>query len=149
MSQVKLSLVRGLHNPSLSAGYRVTATRIVAIVNFTVQQGPTAYETIALVDTGAPLSLIPKSVWRNIRYEMLAPLMVGGLADKPGRRFAADLALIECAVSDGNSTIGPFRIHALLAKNDNVPSLLGLSGVLEQVDLSVSLRDNTAHLEMP
>jgi hypothetical protein len=74
-------------------------------------------------------------------------MSIGGLIDRPECRIEADLAKIRCVLADGNKTIGPFEIFALLAKSDSVPALLGLSGVLDAVDLHVSLRQDKTYLE--
>jgi hypothetical protein len=147
MSRTRLTIIRGAHKPSLEAGHHVAAVRIVARIGFATDQGWTGLGSIAIVDTGAPLSLFPQWMWQRIQRRVLSTVMVGGVAEKPECKFSADLAVIRCVVSDGISTLGPFEIHALLAHNDKVPALLGISGVLEQADLSISVRADTAWLE--
>src|SRR5207249_531002 len=114
--------------------HHVTAIRVFTRIGFATDQGWTNFEAVAIVDIGAPISLLPQSLWRDIQRTVLAPVLVGGVAEKPECKFRADLAMIECAVTDGTATLGPFRMHALLAHNDKVPALLGMSGALEQTD---------------
>jgi len=122
---------------------------VAARIGFATEQGWTGPEAVAIVDTGAPLSLFPHWIWRNIQRKILATVMAGGVAAKPECKFSADLAIIECMITDGIARLGPYRIHALLAHNDKVPALLGLSGAIEQLDLSVMLSRNSAYLESP
>jgi len=89
----------------------------------------------------------PHQPWDGIDRQVLAPVMVDGVVQRPECRFSADLAVIRCVLSDGVATIGPYRMHALLAHDDRVPALLGLAGALEEAALSVILRHDSAYLE--
>lgn len=124
----------------------MTAARLATRISFRGESGWTDFQ-IAIVDTGAPISLLPRSIWQSIDRRVLATVRVGGLADKPENRIGADLAMIRCVLSDGQSTIGPYEMTALLAHTDTAPALLGLSGVLESTDLFISLRRDDAYLE--
>lgn len=147
MNRISLAIVCGPHQPSLAAGHHITATRIATKISFGIGADWSGFE-LAIVDTGAPLSLFPKAIWTKIDRQVLATVSVGGLTQKPECRFAADLAVIRCMLSDGVNLIGPFRMNALLARNDTVPALLRLAGVLDEASPSVALRNDSANLEM-
>lgn len=147
MTQIQLAIVRKLHQPSLAAGQRIMATRIIAKLGFWKNGSCPSIDSVAIVDTGAPLSLIPASMWRDIDRQILGSVMAGGVAEKPECKFPADLAIVHLALSDGRASLGPFRVHALLAHNDKVPALLGFADVLEHLRITIDLSRDLALLE--
>lgn len=149
MAQIQLHIYRGLHQPSLAAGQRIRANRIVTKVGFATNTGWTSFDSIAIVDTGAPISLFPESMWQGIDRQVLGSVMTGGVSEKPECKFQADLAIIQLALSDGRATLGPFRVHALLAHNDKVPALLGFADVLERLRILIDLSHDIAVLKSP
>jgi hypothetical protein len=84
------------------------------------------------VDTGAALSLFPLEVWKTAAFESIGEVRVGGVVPRNECRIAAQLALVECALSDGTAKIRPLRIHAYLARSNEVPTLIGMADLIER-----------------
>jgi len=101
----------------------------------------------AAVDTGAAVSLVPRPVWRHAPFVPIVQVQASGVVNRPECWIPATLATLTCSVIRGSDRIGPLNIHAMLADSDNVPLLLGMSGVLDRVRLSVEVLAGRASIE--
>ena len=146
MGRITLELAQGLHQPSLTAGYRLLITRLLVNVCLRTRHGWTPARK-AVLDTGAAVSLLPKSVWRDAAATLLVPVRAAGVVNRPECTIAATLATVDCTLLHETDRIGPLTIHALLADSDRVPYLLGVCGILDRAALTVDLRKPTAMLE--
>ncbi|MBI4579751.1 MAG: hypothetical protein HY718_08620 [Planctomycetes bacterium] len=61
--------------------------------------------------------------------------------------FAVTLAVLVLAIRDQFSEIQPIEAHALLADTDDVPTLLGMRGVLTELVLHADIRNGEAYVE--
>jgi len=104
--------------------------RLRASVQFKTAEGwSDIYD--AIVDTGAPISLIPTFIWEKLERVELTDHHAGGLG---GGRIPVKVARVICKVVDnaGNQT-EEMEIHAYLAKRDRVPLILGFKDLLAQL----------------
>ena len=72
----------------------IVITRLLVWVSFLTVDGELTHPELAIVDTGAPLSLIPKDIWQDCRYLKLrnVPLLLGfgGLLDRADVYFSIE-----------------------------------------------------------
>lgn len=120
--------------------------RLTAWVRFRQTRGWSDYH-VAIVDTGAPYSLIPLSLWPALRMERLCDLPVRGLV--PGRHaeLNATLAKVSGQLLDDFHVSRPLPLWAMLAGTDQVPLILGWAGCLDRVKLVLDPRRRLAWLE--
>lgn len=103
--------------------------RLKALVQF---KEPSSWSKIyeAIMDTGAPVSLIPQRIWRKLDRIELADHQVGGIG--PGT-IQVKIGLIHCKILDraGHQT-KELRMHAFLARTDAVPLIIGFKDLLDR-----------------
>lgn len=72
---------------------------------------------------------------------------VGGLTRKAECMFEVTLAVIVLAIRDQFSQIHPVEAHGLLADIDDLPTLLGMRGVLTELVMHMNVSRGEAYLE--
>ena len=124
---------------------RLFLYRLVARVRFRTARGWSEPQP-AIVDTGAPYSLIPLSLWPALRVDPLCKLPVRGLV--PGRHAELDatLARVSGQLLDASHRSRPLALWAMLAATDQVPLILGWAGLLDRARLGVDGRRRSAWL---
>jgi len=147
MLRLPLRILRGLHPPSASLGHPVEAIRLITHISLRSHTGWTPFRDI-VVDTGAPISLLPSSVWSVTWLIPFGATEVGGIATRPECRIPALLAEVDCILSDGAVTLGPLRVPAYLAQTDATPTLLGISGFIARGTLHVQIEQADAYIEL-
>jgi len=146
LPRIALPIYRGPNPVTAQIGYSLNASRILARVALKTLSAWTSYG-LGIVDTGATVSLFPARMWRGADYRIIGDVQVGGVIPLEACRVRAKLARIPCVLSDGTTVLGPFSIHAYLAESDEVPLLLGVSDLIENGTLLVSMAQNTATFE--
>lgn len=105
----------------------------------------------AIVDTGAHLTAIPASIWKkSISLGDGRKYTLFGLSKKQECGLSGELARLSIILVDeeGNQT-REIVLSAFLAETDQIPLLLGFSGLLEQLSLHVNYHQNSAYVEEP
>lgn len=148
MTRLNLHVLSGPHRASLAIGYRLDAVRLLTQLSLRTSSSRTSFSPV-IVDTGAAVSLLPSDVWRGAAFQSIGRIRLSGVVAHPACQVEANLAQVDCFLSDGTAKIGPLTIHACLADSDRVPALLGVSGILDQVRLVVDLSQRTAFIESP
>ena len=148
MPKIDLAIWRGYHAPALDLGHRISAIRLRASVSVLTESGWSVFHR-AVIDTGAPISVFPPAIWKHARHASLGRVRIGGLARREACQIPAILAEVDCALSDGQRSLGPLRMHAYLAEVENTPALIGILGFIENGVLRVDLSNNRAALRMP
>lgn len=87
----------------------------------------------AIVDTGAPCSLIPSSIWKEVKHILIADHKVQGISRNPKCRIPAKIGKVTCILSDedGNQT-KELEIYSFLALTGEVPLILGFKNLLSE-----------------
>ena len=121
--------------------------RLRAHVRFKTAQGWTdAYS--AIVDTGAPISLIPDVIWEKLQRTELADHTVGGIG--PGS-LPVKVARVWCQLFDsqGNQS-QEMEMHAFLVQpGKKAPLILGFKDLLDRLPTSFNYPSQQAHVEEP
>lgn len=146
MQRLRLDILREPHLASVKAGHPVVAGRLFADISLSTDIGWTRFRRV-VVDTGAPISLLPRRMWEHARFINRGRTKVGGVARRPECFIDATLAEVDCLLSDGAVGIGPLRIYAYLADSDEVAALLGFAGILDRLVLHVDVAGDGAYLE--
>ena len=120
--------------------------RLVARASFATREDWTEHRE-AIVDTGAPVSLVPVAIWQEIDYRLLTPhefrLTIGG---EPVR---VKLAEVTVRLHDDRAISSPLTIKAHLLSDDAHPLLLGFEDVLTDLRLVSDYARQVAYLEWP
>ena len=145
MVSVELTVRRFLDLEALDHGWQVWAFRVLVSAQFRRPDGWTpAFR--ALVDTGAPFSVLPKSLWVDLRVEGGFATHLRGLIPLPSAVLKARLAQVTCLVSDLKTTTSPIKFWVLLAEGE-VPLVLGCSGFLDRATLFLDAARQRGRLE--
>ena len=144
--RIRLEIQRTLDLKVSRPSRRLFLYRLTTRIRFRHTSGWSDYHT-AIVDTGAPYSLIPLSLWPALQVERLCELPVRGLV--PGRHAELDatLAKVSGQLLDASHRSRPLSLWAMLADTDQVPLILGWSGCLDRAKLVLDSPRRLAWLE--
>ena len=102
---------------------------------------------LAIVDTGAPYSVIPISLWPALPVKRIARLPLRGIVPGTAAELTATLATLTAQLLDGRRVSPRLALSAMLADTDQVPLILGWAGCLDRATLSVNGPHRRAWLE--
>ncbi|MBL7183170.1 MAG: hypothetical protein ISS50_01840 [Anaerolineae bacterium] len=124
-------------------------TRLLVWVSFLTVDGELTDPELAIVDTGAPLSLIPQDIWQGCRYLRMRDDVIRSVVPKPDCELAVIDGVVACILRDDAGQMSELlTIRAHLAHSENVPLLLGFSGLLDRADVHFSVKSHEAYLEI-
>lgn len=120
--------------------------RVEGLVSFKTSKGWTDPE-IALLDTGAPISVIPYPLWKDIFYTKIADYEIQGIVPKKECKIPAIIAEISCFICDknGNET-REIKTNAFLVKSEKVPLIIGFRNLLSKLKVCFDFDENSAFL---
>lgn len=133
----------------LEADINSRIIRLLAKVCFKTNEG-LSKEYRAIVDTGAPNSLIPVSIWKSIQYKILSDkeFPLSGIASKDSKPLMAKIARVGYLLLSETTASGLFSAKAYLLATDHVPLILGFEDVLTDSTLFCDYKSNTAYIEV-
>ena len=99
-----------------------------------------------IVDTGAPLSLVPPYIWKDCDTRIIRPSQITGVVPLPECSLPVTLAEIVCKLVDQNSESREFKIKAHLAHTDEVPMIVGFKDLLDCMKLEMDYKNKSACL---
>ena len=99
----------------------------------------------ALVDTGAPICLIPAFIWKKVIHRVLSDHQAGGIS---GGIIPVKVGIIHCKLIDweGNTT-KERNIHSYLALTDRVPLIIGFKDLLAHYITYFDYQSKKAYIE--
>lgn len=104
-------------------------------------------ECRAIVDTGAPFSILPSNIWQSLARTRLFPAHLRGVIPGVTASLPADLAKLACVLVDEQTVSPPIEVTALLVDVPDVPLILGWAGCLDRARLVVDGRRRVAWLD--
>jgi hypothetical protein len=145
--RIRLETRKTLDLRAYAYGRRLSIYRVLGQIQFRQRVGGWSQNHLAIVDTGAPYSVIPSFLWEKLRWKAFFKTSLQGIV--PGKRAKSDavLARVACRLLDSQKISIPRTIWALLAQTDRVPLILGWSGLLEYGKLFVDSRSRRAWIQ--
>ena len=144
--RARLSYHTAIDLEAYDAGIALRLVRLIAKIAFAEAGGWT--ETFrAIVDTGGPVSLIPRSIWEMMQFQLLSPRDFAiGIAGTP---TTGKLAQLTVRFHDETMVSPPMNIKAYLLADDTHPLVLGFEDVLTDVALHSDFASGVAFLDLP
>ncbi|MBI1929958.1 hypothetical protein HYR99_37620 [Candidatus Poribacteria bacterium] len=127
----------------------VRYVRLNAKVSFQTRNGWTEAEN-AIIDTGGPISIIPRRVWQEVRHGFLTEAEIEVLVGGRGTtgRFGQVVLRFHDAV-DSERISPPLMVKADLLSDDSYPIVLGFEDVLTDVALYSDYPQQVAYFLFP
>ena len=107
----------------------------------------TTFVRQAIIDTGAPLCLIPADVWEQVRTQSFETTHVGGLVSRRECAVPARLGILAMTLLDPRGHRHRLTVRAFLAQTTDVPLILGFQDCLEKAILHVDAPHRQARLD--
>ncbi|PXF61449.1 MAG: hypothetical protein C4B59_04225 [Candidatus Methanogaster sp.] len=116
--------------------------RLKSAILFTGKDVP----DIAIIDTGAHISLIPFQTWEGLGADVIADHHTGGVV--PGETMPVKVGYVKAMLLDefGNES-QEIRFLAYLALTNSVNLLLGVKDMLERFTLHIDFANDDAYLQ--
>jgi len=109
------------------------------------QEGWTVRHKV-IIDIGAPISVIPRFIWKDAQVKWLSRRKIS-LTGIGSGKVHGRLGEITLVFSDEQATSPPIQAKAHLLDDNSVPLLIGCEDILTQVDLFISCRNKIATFE--
>ena len=102
----------------------------------------------AIIDTGSPITLIPKHVWDKVSIKWISPgsIQLTGLGSGGVSGKLAEVVMI---FMDKKGLSPPISFKGFLVDSDTVPLIIGFEDVLTDIKLVCDYRNKTAFLQIP
>jgi hypothetical protein len=130
-------------------GIEVWIVRLVTRTAFAAPNGAVTDMKHAVIDTGAPLSLLPKSIWKQCAVKVLGQSTIRGIVPKPECELPVKMGEVTCFLPAEDGIVVSITLNAYLAPIDGISLLLGFGGLLDRFRLVVDYSVRNAYLEVP
>lgn len=102
-----------------------------------------------IIDTGSPITLIPKFIGEVISSKFLSTHNFGisGISPKDTAPLPANLASVSCILLDNTNISFPLNIRCYLLQTNEMPLVIGILDILTISKLLCDYKNNTAYLE--
>ena len=145
-TKIRLHWRTALDPQHLRHGIHLRVIRLFAPVSFRESEG-WSDPYYAIVDTGSPFSVLPKTIWEKFpQIDFLSELVpLRGLGQGT---LMATLAKIELTFLDTRKDLVTLSIKAYLAEDDAVPLLFGIEDLLTSARLVCDYPNSKAFLQI-
>ncbi len=145
-TKIHLDWRTSLDQMHLARGLQVRLIRLFARVSFKEPDG-WSRPWLDIMDTGSPMTLLPKPVWETIHVAsfLSEAVPLGGIGSGT---VLARLAKVELAFLSTQKEIVERTIKAYLAEDDSVPLLLGIEDLLTNARLVCDYPKSKAFLQL-
>lgn len=144
--KIDLRFIDQLDLELFEKGITVLNIRIIAQVRFKTPNGWLKSRD-AILDTGSPISVLPKDIWNICSIQDLTDYEVGGIVRRKECTLKGRLGKAECLIHDDVNETYPFCITAFLAPVRGIPIILGFYNVLTEFGLYSSYCSKQVWLE--
>ena len=121
--------------------------RLECDVAFKTVDGKIKIYDAAIIDTGAFISLIPHSIWKNVEHEEIARHSVKGIIPKKECSIEVIIGKIKLKLIDEENESDEMEIYAYLAMTDEVPLIIGFKDLLSRFRVCFDYGENEAFIE--
>ncbi len=153
MSHIKISIEVEqlfLETEKASQGVPHTQIRLMSSVVFVNQNKRTLSKPYSgILDTGAPITVIPHSIWKDIYVRKLTKRYLSGINPEKQCKILCDIGGILLQLVDENdnrSSTFPCLAYLVPAQYDTVPLILGVDRCLDRFKLEVNFVTQHAYL---
>ncbi len=124
-------------------------TRLFCLMKFKLSDGTLGKTRQAIVDTGAPISVIPIAFWRESVVNILAEHEIYGINPREECSVPMLVGYIKCMLVDenGNKT-SEFEILSYFSLTNKIPLIIGFKGLLSNFNICLNQRNNVAFMEV-
>ena len=113
----------------LEKGHKIWLIRIMGQVRFKTKDGwSRPYE--AIIDTGAPVSLIPLGIWENIEAEVMSDYIIGGIVPNKECSLPVKVGKVACKVIGKEIASREIELNSYLVLTNKVPLIIGFDSFL-------------------
>ncbi len=145
--RINLQYAKALNLELIEKGIEVWIRRLTAQVRFKTKDGWTrSYE--AIIDTGAPVSVIPPSISEEVDKNILADYAISGIVPHQEAVLPVKVADVWCAFLDEERISKSLKIKAYLSTDHRVPLVLGFENLLSKAILYSDCKGNKSFIEI-
>jgi len=119
--------------------------RLFSVIQFQTSTG-WSEPLPAIIDTGAPVSVIPRKIWETSIFDELTSYSISGLVPNPECSLPVTIGEVTYRLLDEKNSTPAISFKAYLAHTDKVPVILGFADMLENFYLSVDFQNDRASL---
>jgi predicted aspartyl protease len=144
--KIDLEFETKLDSELLSVGISTRLIRLISSLRLKTSKAWTdPYK--AIIDTGSPITLIPKHVWEKVSIKRISPTPIKLLGLGSGT-VSGKLAQVLIIFLDKERLSPPISLKALLVDSDTVPLIIGFEDVLTDIKLVCDYTTKTASLQI-
>lgn len=122
--------------------------RIQCYIRFKTKEGFDLPEK-AIVDTGAPISLIPFDLWRHSEVELIGEDRLRGVVPKEECSIPVNVGKIRCVLADKAGNVSDeLLILAYLALTNRVPLLIGMKQLMDIATMRLDVKGRKGYIEI-
>lgn len=145
-NRINLKFTQKVDLEYFNRGILVRLVRLTALVSFRSTEGWSTGDE-AIVDTGSPISVIPRSNWEDFHHYFLSseeyPVSLAGVTT------TARFGVVTLRAHDGTNVSPPMEVKAHLLSDDSHPLIVGFEDFLTIANLHSRFSMNMAYLEFP
>ncbi len=145
--RIKLHYSKALDLELIEKNIEIWLRRVTVQVSFQKPDSWThPYE--AIIDTGAPVSIIPPAIWQEIEKEILGEYKIQGIVPKKDAYLNVKIANIFCVLMDEKNVTERLKIKAYLSLEEKAPLVLGFENIISKAKLYVNSESNIGYIEI-
>lgn len=145
--RLNLSFREHIDLEALEKGIKVITIRVIAQIRFKTSNGWTE-SFPAIVDTGSPVSVVPKDIWGLCLIEPLYKSEIRGIVSGEDIYIPATFGKIKSILIDEETISSTFEANAFFADAEDIPLILGFSEMLDRMRLIVDYPQRKCWVEV-
>lgn len=128
--------------------YGVIDTRILCYILFHPDSQAKEEPTVGIIDTGAPMSLIPRFIWTKLSPKIIQEeSYLSGVIPGPSHMMMTKIGIISAKLLGKAGNHYPVSFPAHLAPINRVPIIIGMQSILEKAMIHIDVNGNNNWLE--
>jgi hypothetical protein len=145
--RIRLHYSKALDLELIEKNIEIWLRRITVQVTFQKPKGwSQPYE--AIVDTGAPVSIIPPAIWQEIEKEVLGEYKIQGIVPKKDSFLPVRIANVFCVLMDKQNITDKLKIKAYLSLEEKAPLVLGFENIFSRAKLYLNPENGEGFIEI-
>lgn len=145
--RIRLHFSKALDLELIEKNIEIWLRRITIQVSFKKPRDWTQpYE--AIIDTGAPVSILPPAIWQEIEKEILGEYKIQGIVPKKDSYLPVKIANVFCVLMDEKNVTDTLKIKAYLALEEKAPLVLGFENIISRANLYINSKNSEGYIEI-